>query len=214
MGCMESEVYYLQEIELKLLLAGLGVREWHGLFSMNQAQDEAFGKKEAFHSVLAQLYQKGVVDWEGNTNSVSVSQPYAGMLSAMLEQKICADIQTQDRANPVRCCYISSMDVVVTEKGQQETDMLRMYQLSMPDWLWMIEDTARGMEDGQQLDLTFRNSESGREIQKIQIQQEGIRAVLVYCKNGKQICESCRADELRKKLYGLLENYRKVSGNG
>ncbi len=210
MDCMESEIYYLQEIELKLLLAGLGIREWYGLFSMDQKQEAAYGKKAAFHSVLAQLYQKGVVDWEMDTNGVSVRQPYARMFSVMLEQKICADIQTGDGTNPVRCCYISNTDVVVMEKGQQETDMLRMYQLSVPDWLLMIEDMAGGMEDGHRLNLTFRNSESGREIQKVWIQQQGIRVVLVYCKNGEQIYEACRVEELRKKLYELLGNYRKV----
>ena len=50
------ELYFIREDGLKLLLAGLGETQWYGLFS------EANGSA---NRILADLYQSGVIDWEG-----------------------------------------------------------------------------------------------------------------------------------------------------
>ncbi len=159
------ELYFIKEDGLKLLLAGLGETQWYGLFS------EADG---ASNRILADLYQSGVIDWEGE--GAAVRQPYAGMLAAMLEKKTCVTVQLPDPAAPVRCCYLSRTGMVMTQKSRREDQTLGMAQLSAEHWLGLLEEECARMDDGESCLLTRRDSKNGRVQATLRICRDGLRS--------------------------------------
>lgn len=190
---MGAEIYYLKEMELKLLLAGLGLKEWYGLFSDEAGTGEV---PEGFRNrILADLYQKELIDWK--QGSVAVRQPCAGMLSAMLEKKRCVTIKMPDENLPVRCCYLSADSVVMIQKSQREEKTLGMAQLPVPDWLQYVEEAVGMLEDGECLVLTCCSSENGRIYQRLNLWQEGLRDRWMEWKNG---CIHCSREEFANKL--------------
>ncbi len=180
MDWAEGETYYLKELELKLLLAALGQTQWYGLFSDEDASEV---KQETIHAVLAELYQKGVIDWEDER--IAVNRPYSRMLFAMLERKKCVTIQGPEEETGLCCCYLSAAEVIQTGLGQREEQMLRLRSMRYREWYALLEGEIDRMEDGQELKLVCKNSESGQECMQFLVQQKGIRAEMVL-REGKR----------------------------
>lgn len=177
------ELYFIKEDGLKLLLAGLGETQWYGLFSEENG---------SVNSILADLYQSGVIDWEGA--GAAIRQPYAEMILAMLEKKTCVTVHLPDPAAPVRCCYLSRTGMVMTQKSQREDKTLGMAKLSTKSWLGMLEEECTRLDDGESCLLTCRSSKDGQVLTTVRIRRDGLRSFCmesdtgaarqVYCGNG------------------------------
>ena len=193
------EVYYIKESGFKLLLAGLGQPGWYGLFS---EEPQAGEKQEpAVNTILADLYQNGVIDWDGG--GVAVRPPYADMLSCMLEKKRSVTIQPQDPAALIRCCYLSARAVVQTQKSRREKQTLGLAYVSRRQWMRLLEEELVRMETGEHTGFCVRHSENGRIERQMQVQRNGLRSFqITWDKEGAGI--RCIQDELGKKLGELL----------
>ncbi len=180
-GCYE--VYYIKEDALKLLLAGLGQKQWYGLFSgAGDSACRVWECPQAVNGVLADMYQNGIVDWEGA--GVAVRQPYSGMLSAMLEKRGCVAVQMEGMAAPIRCCYLSASEVIMTHKSQREGRTVGLAQLSTAAWASLLEEECNRLEEGECCRLSCRNSENGSLYQKVRIQKDGLRTVSMVWEEG------------------------------
>lgn len=199
------EIYYIRENGLKLLLAGLGQHGWYGLFSVKISPDSnTDAGYAAVHSILADLYQNGVIDWDDAKAAVQVRQPYAGMLSAMLEEKRCITVQMPEESAFVRCCYISDSAVVMTQKSRREDRMLGMSQLTVQGWLHLLEKDFARMEKGDCCLLTSHSSEDGRIYRRIRVQKAGIRAFCIEWDGDGSGRLHCMTEGLGKELAGLF----------
>lgn len=174
MDCEIHELFYIKEIELKLLLAGLGASGWYGIFSEKDVAEQEL--KQNFHQILAELYQKDVINFR--EDQVSIKKPYSDMFAIMLAQKKCVTFQTRNTEYPKRCCYIDQKGVVVTRKSQREEKTLVMEQMSVRDWIQFADEEIRRLENGEILSMICRNSRDGQEFDCIRICQKGIRAYL------------------------------------
>jgi len=198
MDATGSEIYYLKEAELKLLLAGLGLGEWYGFFSEEPPRMD----KKTENGLLAMMYQKGVIDW--GQGCIAVRQPYADMLMDMLEKKICVTVQMPDSGSPLRCCYISAADVIVTQKSQREEASVGISKMSARNWFLLLREEATGLEDGERLALAVRNSENGRVSREICVRRVGIRGFRIDWEGGGHGAIQCQKEELPEKLGGLV----------
>ncbi len=203
------EVHYIQEEGLKLLLAGLGQAQWYGLFS--KKNESAAGQGQAVkegvkNKLLAQLYQDGVIDWAGD--AAALRQPFCGMLSVMLEQRVCITITTADNLAFVRCCYLSCTGVVMTHRSQREDGMIGMAQLSVSEWIRFLTEQCTRLEAGECCSFIWRSSESGSVLQSIQVQREGLRAFRIEMEaegvNGSSKLLHCMQEDLASCLEILL----------
>ena len=193
------EVYYIKESGFKLLLAGLGQPGWYGLFSEEPQADAK--QAQAVNTILADLYQNGVIDWDGG--GVAVRPPYADMLSCMLENKRCVTIQPQDPAALIRCCYLSARAVVQTQKSRREKQTLGLAYVSRRQWMRLLEEELVRMETGEHTGFCVRHSENGQVERQMQVQRDGLRSFqILWDKGGAGI--RCMQDELGKKLGELL----------
>lgn len=216
-GCLDNcyEVYYIREDALKLLLAGLGQAQWYGVFSEEALQGigvrkdtcgpgaqagigEAVrgagvqkdacgqsGKNAAVNSVLAGMYLAGVIDWDGK--GVAVRQPYARMLSVMLEQKICVTCEGMDSlsVSMLRCCYLSGDSAVAVRKSQREDGMLGLAQLDVREWEQMLAEACVRLMDEERLRAVKRSSIDGKALREVQVWKAGVRDVWVEM-NGER----------------------------
>ncbi len=198
---MEScyEIYYMKEDAFKLLLAGLGQTQWYGLFS-REGQE-----KKRTNRILAELYQSGVIDWDGA--GAAVRAPYAQMFSAMLEKKSCVTIQSPVLLSPLRCCYLSAADAVLTQKSQREERTLGITLLSAQGFARLLEEECKRLETGESCLLSCRSSQTGQAFQKLLIRRDGLRAYQVEIKAASGVKASLRwmqeefADRLCRLLY-------------
>lgn len=197
------EVYYIKESVLQLLLAGLGQTEWHGLFSEPEGLGQDSLVKEAANRVLAGMYQAGIVDWDGA--GISVRQPYADMLSVMLEKKTCITIQMPDTACSLRCCYVSQENVVMTQKSQREDGTLGMTKLSLRDWFVLLEEECMRLCEGECCLLHCCSSVNGSIYNHIGIRKGGLRTFCLEwdAGGGGRLC--CMQEEFVSRLKPLLE---------
>ncbi len=188
------ELYFIREDGLKLLLAGLGETQWYGLFS------EANGSA---NRILADLYQSGVIDWEGA--GAAVRQPYAGMLAAMLEKKTCVTIHLPDPAAPVRCCYLSRTGMVMTQKSRREDRTLGMAKLSAESWLGLLEEECARLDDGESCLLTRRSSRDGQVQATIRICRDGLRSYRMESDAGPARLVCCEREAFGNRLREMLQ---------
>lgn len=205
------EIYYIRENGLKLLLAGLGQHGWYGLFSVKiDPEASVNAERTATNSILADLYQNGVVDWDEADAAVRVRKPYAGMLSAMLEKKVCVTVQMPEESAFVRCCYISDFAVVMTQKSRREDRMIGMAQLTVRGWLHLLEEDFARMEEGACCLLSCQNSEDGQIYRRIRVQKSGIRNFCIEWDGAQSGRLYCKKEELGDKLAGVFEIYPKA----
>ncbi len=174
MDCEAFSIFYFKEAELKLLLAGLGVHTWYGIFSEKDSVGRDF--KQKYHQIMAELYQKDVINWKND--QISVKKPYADMISLMLAQKKCVTIESEQEQYPKQCGYIHLENVVVTRKSQREEHTLSLQQMRISQWLQSLEEEICSLEDRQSLSICCRNSFNGQELEHIKICQKGIRTYL------------------------------------
>lgn len=199
------EIHYIRESGLKLLLAGLGQDGWYGLFSVKEGSgNESQLKHAAVNGILADLYQNGVIDWDDRGTAVKVRQPYAGMLSAMLEKKVCVTVQMPEEAAFIRCCYLSDSAAVLTQKSRREDHMLGMSKLTVQNWLYLLEEDCARMEEGACCLLTCQSSKDGEVYRRIQVKKAGIRAFDLVWDGAESGRLHCVREELGKKLGGLF----------
>lgn len=196
------EVYYIKEEVLKLLLAGLGQKEWYGLFSGPGGAGQNSLMKEEANRALAVMYQDGIVDWDGA--SVAVRQPYADMLSVMLEKKTCITVRMPDLVSPLRCCYFSQAGVVMTQKSQREDHALGMARLSMREWLGLLEEECVRLDEGACCQLNCRSSVNGSSYNHIRIRKDGLRTFRLEWDAGGSSRMRCTQEEFGCRLKTLL----------
>lgn len=194
-----SESYYLQETELKLLLAGLGLKEWYGLFSEREKTDIIREPEEVRNRILAGMYQKGLVSWK--QGSVLIRQPYARILSLMLQKKTCVTMQLTDAGHTVCCCYLADQSVVMVQKSQREKAMLRIAEISVTEWLGLVDDDIDRLEDGECFVLICCSSENGQIDKSVKIWKEKIRNRRIEWKNGSVYCSK---EDFQDRLKELL----------
>lgn len=191
------EIYYMKESGLKLLLAGLGQEGWYGLFSVKVNKDTA-------NETLAGLYQDGVIDWDDSGDAIKVRQPFAGMLDAMLEKKVCVTAQMPWEDAFVRCFYLSASASVLTQKSRREEKTLGMAKLSLPRWMRLLEDDCGRMETGESCILTCQSSKNGRVYRRIQVKRSGLRSFFLEWEGDEAGKLSCMLEELAGALTAAL----------
>jgi len=197
------EINYIKEEAVKLLLAGLGQEEWYGLFS--DGPGRLYGKQGEMgmvNSILADMYQNGIIDWKDA--GVAVRQPYADMLAVMLDKKLCVSIQMCGTAAPLRCCYYSGSEVVITLKSQREEGTLGMVQMPVQEWAGLLGRECARLEDGESCVLTRRSSQDGSILQNVRIKRGGLRSILMEWGEGWESSLRCAQEEFGEKLRGLL----------
>ncbi|KAI4451785.1 hypothetical protein C823_006345 [Eubacterium plexicaudatum ASF492] len=193
----DYDIYYIKEEQLKLLLAGLGQTEWYGLFS------DAHVSERPLNVMLADLYQNGVVDWDGE--GVIVRQPYADMLSVMLEKKTCVTLQTAGcKTAYVRCCYFSDTSAVLTVKSQREAKTIGMAPMPVHNWLRQLEEVCIRLEDEECCTLTCRNSVNGKVYQTVRIRKYGLREFQIDQSKYKNARRHCMREQLGAAVWELL----------
>lgn len=195
------DIYYLKEDAVKLLLAGLGQTQWYGLFDGAQADS---GIRTQANRILAELYQSGVIDWDGD--GAAVKAPYAQIFSAMLERKSCVTIQSAVLQSPVRCCYLSAADVVITQKSQREERMLGIALLSAQGFVSLLKEECKRLETGESCLLSCRSSQTGQAFSQLLISRSGLRAYQVQVKtaDGVKTCLRWMQEEFAARLAQLL----------
>ena len=197
------EMYYIKEDQLKLLLKGLGQDMWYGLFSKAaQSSRSVQERNSAVNGMLADMYQNSVIDWEGA--GIAVCQPYAAMIAAMLERKICVTIHMTGDESHVRCCYLSKEFVVLTRKSQREADTIGIAKISMPYWIRMLQEECHRLEDGESCSLIWRSSRDGQIHHSVHIQRDGIRTMKIEGNYGEDGCLYCAKEKLGEKLRELF----------
>lgn len=195
------EIYYIKEAALRLLLAGLGQHEWYGLFSdLADGQDRT--QHETVNEILVWMYQNKIIDWDGE--GVVVRQPYADMLSVMLEKKKCVTVRMPKPFLPVRCCYLSDTQVIMTQKSQREEHTLGMAQTSLCDWLRLLEASCSRLEEEESCTLTSGSSISGVSDQTVRIYRYGLRGFRIVWDKGGGGQLRCMQEEFGTKLRELL----------
>ena len=145
------------------------------------------GGNEAVNSVLAGMYLDGLIDWEGK--GVAVRQPYARMLSVMLEQKACVTCEGMDSLSisMLRCCYLSGDSVIAVRISQREDGMLGLAQLAVREWEQMLGEACARLADGECLEAARRSSVDGRIFREVRVWKAGIRDVWVE-RDGERRC--------------------------
>ncbi len=193
------EIYYLKEAEVRLLLAGLGQSMWYGLFS--GPDDGGEQKPRTVNRLLAGLYEKGVIDWNGN--QPVIRQPFSGIFASMLDQGRCVIIQMPE-GGAIHCCYLSIQWVVVTRKSQREADTMGLARLSVTEWLKFVEAQVWQLEEGQRLDLVCRGSTDGQIYQRLGIIRKGIRSGYLEWETDGRGRIRWTQEELTKRIFPLL----------
>lgn len=196
------EIYYIREEAFKLLLAGLGQEEWYGLFSEASSRPGGRQDMSAVNGMLAELYQNGIIDWKDA--GVAVRKPYADMLAVMLDKKICVTVQITGTEMPLRCCYFSGSEVVMTQKSQREENTLGMMRMPLQDWIEQITKECARLEDKESCVLTRRCSQNGSILQNVRIQKDGLRSVRMEWSKDKGSSLHCAQEALGEKLRELL----------
>lgn len=196
------EVNYIKEDALKLLLAGLGQEEWYGLFSDVSSHPRGRQEKCTVNGMLADMYQDGIIDWKDA--GASVRQPYADMLAVMLDKKICVTVKMPGIEVPLRCCYFSGSEMVMTQKSQREEDTLGMIQIPVQEWVELMVKECVRLEDGESCVLTQRRSQNGSILQNVRIKRNGLRSIRMEWGRDQVSSLHCTQEEFGSKLIELL----------
>lgn len=128
------EGYYIRDTELKMLLAGCGVRRWYGL----QSADETEPSGKCLTEAMAALYKKEYIDWTRD-RKVRIREPLRQMIKTMAEALSCVLIRRKEKDYSMKCCYLSGDSVVMAERSQREEETLRLTMFTSQEWtewLW------------------------------------------------------------------------------
>ena len=186
MDCIRYKSDYLKVSEWNFLLAGLGVTDWYGL---DGGQSVPESDPAAVHRMLAGLYRKEIVDWDGG--QVFVKPPFDIIFASLLICRKCITIRAEKRETPVRCCYIGTEDVVLTEKSRREADALCVFSLpkeaflafaleqaDMPEGIFEGDETDTG--DGKEiLAFTLKNCRNGQTEDELAVEEAGLQTYLI-----------------------------------
>lgn len=130
------EGYYIKDTELKMLLAGCGVRRWYGL----RFTDEGDPSEKTLTEALASLYKKEYIEWRGD-GTVQICETLRQMIKTMAEAGSCVLIRRKERAYSVKCCYLSGDCVVMAERSQREEETLRLTLFTRQEWMeWLWKE--------------------------------------------------------------------------
>ena len=187
MDCKEYERYFFRISEWELLLAGLGVKKWYGL---DGEESEEKMDKHAYHSVLAGLYQKNVIDWV--ENGVRIKVPFSKIFEELKNSRRCITIDRKNDEFPIQCCYIGTKGVVVTEKSQREintlcvsymvketfTQFILEYLSEYSEGISMISETGLYVDEQEKFTLKLQDCRSGERIAKLTLYENGLQTYL------------------------------------
>lgn len=219
MGCIEYESYYFKELEWKFLLAGIGITAWYGFGS---ERNETEKTEIDMHRILADLYQKHIIDWENG--SVVIIQPFSAVFSTLQKSRFCITIRKQKAGESVRCCYVGEKDVIVTEKSQREEEAICIFSLSKETFLLfaledleisegIFEETEReNFGDGENImSFQLQNSRNGKLNCELILRESGLQTFLIV-KKEDTVWMPYRLSELKERLRKWLNGGEKDEG--
>lgn len=186
---MVDERYYLGEEEFYLLLAGKGIERWYGMSSDEKGIALSGISAEDIYRILAGLYQKGLVSWEGD--SVRLEGVASEMMKILLPSRCCMRLEKPDSGEET-IFYFYGNRAVMLELSRRENKTFRISILSQNDVLDVLTEAAVFPEEQLFYDAEEENSEppqindpplatliflhprEGRELEKIRIRELGI----------------------------------------
>ena len=131
----QHEYYFIDTCELELLMAGALMKEWYGL-SPRSDRDRQPLTEEEIHRILAGLYQKGYVTWEGET--IKVKEPVSSLIRILKHAESCMKIVRNRETSPLLLAYRHGTTYALLEESCTDPDAYRFRILgkeSMADYM-------------------------------------------------------------------------------
>lgn len=126
-----NEITILTNDEFLLLLAASGLEQWYGIELTDQRA--ALNDVRSFNSVLASLYQKGVVEWQGE--KAEIAPAYKGMFRTLRDASTCILIKKADTPDNVKGCYSADGLVTCIERSTVSGDDVELSAQYPDEWL-------------------------------------------------------------------------------
>lgn len=191
----DSIVYtYLKEIELNALLVAAGVCRWYGPGS--EAPD-TLDDREDLHRIMAELYRKGVLDWDGD--AAVISEPAGTVIRTIRDSKACILTGTHDGESGLTYVYISRDTTVQLMASSNDGELLKAAVMQFREWIDQLEETGffpgtigetPEMPDTEPRDICsvmeLRDMNSGRLMQQLHAEDKGTYGILYLTEGIRQ----------------------------
>lgn len=127
MSFENNESYIIRGEELELLLAGAHMDSWYGI-PVTDSPDPKEMTREKINAILAGLYQKEYISWEGD--QVLVLEPVRSLVRIISRAPQCLRVDRKDPEAPVMMVYILKDRAAVLEESLWDD---RAYRFQLGD---------------------------------------------------------------------------------
>jgi hypothetical protein len=209
--------HYLSELEFCVLMTAGGRKIWYG---PNSGGEEMIASTEDLNRIMADLYQKGYLDWEGSRAVIadSVAPVFRGLQNA--EHCILTG-----RAAPneeITYYYLSPEEEVVqlTVSPRQKRTICLM-KISRQDWVRWLEDADFFPEmcvdnpeflslDTEEVHsfMELHSASDGELLEQVLVVDEGPYGILVLRREGREQHCLCTPEEYTAILNSWMERGR------
>lgn len=182
MSCGEYESYILKDKEMKLLLAGLGMKQLYGILDSDGAEEIT---RESKNRVLLSLYQKEVIDF--SDGEISIRPGVSDLFRTLLESRECVSVHVRGQDMPVRCGYVSNGWVVMMERCQRRKGALKLSFWTQAQWILFLESLmGEIVSECEQVLKNFEKEETAyRNDAEEYFRSENVAAVFTRQDSGK-----------------------------
>ena len=133
-----SEIIILNGDEFFLMLTAAGVESWYG--PALRGEDTEPMDMETANRTLASLYQKGLVDWNGD--KVKIAEDLKEILKVIRSSKICITMRSDQRLNNASVCFANDGNVVVVDTGIGANLSFELSILKVAEWIKGLEGSG------------------------------------------------------------------------
>ena len=190
-----SEILILKDEEFLLLLAASGLENWYGMEL--SGRQEVLNDIRAFNTSLAALYQKQIIEWDGD--KARIAEGYKDMFRTLRDAVKCILVRTEARPGYVSGCYPAGGRVVSVTRGVTAQKEVELSMQSAGEWLAELEtsgclpDIAADPGKDEEVfgaeeilsEFELRSVPEGRLLQTMKICEQGLYITLEIEEEGK-----------------------------
>ena len=196
---------YLKEIELNALLCAAGVERWYGPGSDST---DTLKDREDLHRIMAELYRKGVLDWEDKT--ALITDPAGSIVRTIRDSAVCILTGTRDNESGLSYVYVAGDTAAQIMTSDNDEDMLKAAVMTFDGWLDRLEEgffpeligDAPEMPDTEPGEvysvMEVRDMRSGELKGQLHAEDRGTYGMLYLSAGGRQDAFLCVRDEYEK----------------
>lgn len=131
----DREFIYLKSREFLTLLNGAGVARWYG---PQIPDDGAVENSRDMNRILAGLYQKNVLEWDGG-DAVITGETDA-VIKVIRAADVCILACRKDGGSDLSYFYPAGDEVACINVSERDADTLRIAAMSFAEWIRQLEE--------------------------------------------------------------------------